>query len=374
MKTKLLIPVIALTLISVVSCKQKAQEVALPQVQAIQIKDTSCIVEYSFPATIKGVQDVAIFPQVTGRITNKLVEKGTYVKKGDVLFEIDDVPYKAAYDQALAQVEVSKAQLETARLTYQSKKNLFDKGIISEYQVKLAANSVTTAKAVLGQSEAALKSASNDLSFTKVRTMSAGVLGETPFKVGTLVSPNMGNPLTTVSDNSEIYADFSIPENTYLNIAKDLNKLYDTKERPDNFLPLTLRTNTGEIYGETGKISSISGVISSATGSVPVSAIFPNKDGVLLSGGACSVVFRYRYDDAIIIPRSSMKEIQNKLFVFVIGDDGVLTQTPVNAYRYSPKEWMLLPNDDGTMPVKIGDKITASTNRLVDGVQVQVIE
>jgi len=371
MKSRLLIPAIALTLFAASSCKEKVQEQILPQVQAIEIKDTSCIVEYSFPATIKGVQDVAIYPQVTGRIVNKPIKKGQFVKKGQILYEIDDVPYKAAYDAALAQVEVSKAQLETARLTYQSKKNLYEKQIISEYQVKLAANEVATAQAVLGQSQAALKSAANDLSFTKVRTMHSGYLGETNYKVGSLVGPTITQPLTVVSDNSEIYADFSIPENSYLYLASAIKSV---AERPANFLPLTLRTNTGELFDKTGKIYSVSGVISSATGSVPVSAIFPNPDGKLLSGGSCTVVFRYNEEHAIIIPRSSMKEIQDKLFVFVIGADNVLVQTPVKAERYSSKEWILLANEDGTFPIKQGDKITASTNRLTDGAKVEVIE
>lgn len=370
MKLKHLIPAIALILICAISCKEQAQEQEIPQVKAITISDTTCIVEAEFPATIRGVQDVAIYPQVTGRITRQLIEKGDYVKKGDVLFEIDDVPYKAAYDAALAQVEVSKAQLETARLTYQSKKNLFEKEIISEYQVKLAANEVVTAEAMLGQSKAALKSASNDLSFTKVRTMQSGYLGAVPFKVGSLVGPNISQPLTVVSDNSKIYADFSIPESTYLYLADGLSEI---TEKPDSVLPLTLRTGTGELFNQTGKIFSISGVITAATGSVPVSAIFPNPDGVLLSGGACTVIYRYLQENAIIVPRSAMKEIQNKLFVFVIGEDGTLAQTPVNAERYSAKEWLILANEDGTYPVKPGDRITASTNRLTDGAQVEVI-
>jgi len=372
MKTKLLIPAIALTLFCAASCKEKVVEQALPQVEAIEIKDTSCVIEFAFPATIKGIQDVAIFPQVTGRLVKSSVKEGQYVKKGQILFEIDDVPYKAAYDAALAQVEVSKAQLETARLTYKSKKNLYEKQIISEYQVKLAANEVTTAEAILGQSKATLKSAANDLSFTKVRTMSNGYLGEIPYKVGSLVGANITTPLTVVSDNSKIYADFSIPENTYLNISSALQEFKGG--RPENFLPLTLRTNTGVTFDHTGEIHSISGVISSATGSVPMRAIFPNPDGVLLSGGSCTVVFRYQEDKAIIIPRSAMKEIQNKLFVFVIGEDGTLAQTPVKAERYSAKEWHLLPEEDGTYPINPGDKITASTNRLTDGEKVEVIK
>jgi len=362
--------ILAFAAVLAFSCKQNnAEEVQKVPVETIELKDTTCVVEYSFPATIKGIKDVQIYPQVSGRITAVNVKPGQFVKKGDVLFEIDDVPYNAAYQSALASVEVSKAQLETSRLTLQSKKNLFDKGIISEYQYKLAQNDVKTAEAVLGQSKAALTSAANDLSFTKVRTMGNGYIGIISYAIGSLIGPNIPAPLTTVSDNSSIYADFSLTENNYLSLGLSPN----TSEYADKMPPISLRTNLGEMFDQTGVLHSVSGIISSQTGTIPVRAKFPNPQGKLLSGGACKVVINYEESNLIVVPRASMKEVQDKLFVFVV-KDGKLNQTEVSATRLNSSQWVLIPNEEGVIPVKAGDKITKTTNRLYDGAEVEIIK
>ena len=367
MKTKLLIACAATACLAAVSCdSDRRQEPVKTQVEVITLKDTSCVVEYPVPATIKGLQDVAIYPQVNGRITAIKVIEGQFVNTGDVLFEIDDVPYKAAYDAAAAQVEVSKAQLETARLTYQSKKNLFDRKIISEYQLQLAQNDVVTAEAVLEQSRATLKAATNDLSFTKVRTMGKGYIGSLDYKVGSLVGTNMSSPLTIVSDNSSVYVDFSITQDMYLSLG-----IYNGKK--DSLPPLRLRTNLGEIFEYEGKLHSLSGLISSQTGTIPARAIFPNPDKKLLSGASCQISINPMMNNLIVVPRSAMKEIQNKLFIFVV-KDGVLSQTEVKATRLNSKEWVLVPDEDGTLPVEAGDQITSTTNRLMDGMQVEIIK
>jgi len=351
-----------------VACKSGEAQVEAPvQVNAIVLKDTTIIVGNEFPATMCGIRDVAIYPQVSGRIVATRVTPGSYVNVGDVLFEIDDVPYKAQYESAKAQLEVSKAQLETAKLTLKSKENLYQKNIISEYQYKLAQNEVKTAQAIVGQSKAALKIAENNLSFTKVRTMGKGYVGSLPFAVGSLVGPQMDKPLTMVSDNSSVYADFSISENVYLQIMEN----YDSLKGKDA-IPVKLITNLGVQYNKEGVIHSVSGLISKETGSIPVKAKFENTNDLLLSGGACKVVLSTERN-GVTIPRASIKELQDKLFVFVI-KDGELVQTEIQAERINNTLWGLLPGEDGEYAVKPGDKITATTNRLVNGAAVQIIE
>jgi len=368
---KIIIISLAFALMLTASCKQAADNETGPlKVGALTLKDTTCVAKFHYPATIHGIQDIAIFPQVSGRITKVRVKGGQFVKAGQVLFDIDDVPYRAAYDQALAAVEVSKAQVATAKITLQSKQNLFDKEIISEYQLELAKNELATAIAVLGQSEAALKNAKNQLSFTNVRTDISGFVGALPYKVGSLVGTNITEPMTTISDNSQIYAEFSIQENIYLMIAEQLkeNDFSDTTKGPT----LTLITNNGAEYPEKGIIYSVNGMISQTTGALPIKAIFPNPDKILLSGGSCQVVFSMEMPNSILVPRASMKEIQDKLFVYVI-KNGTLNQIPVNAERFDNNYWMILPNPDGQMPLKSGDVITTTTNRLQNGMQVEIM-
>jgi len=348
-----------------VSCGNNEQVVTKTQVAPVVLKDSTVKISLSYPATIRGVQDVAIYPQVDGRIMDIYVKEGQKVKAGDALFAIDDIPFTSAYEVAQANLEMAKAGVETAKLTYESKKNLFDRQVISEYQLKLAYNDLLTARAALSQAKANLVKAHNDLSFTKVRTMVDGLVGNLPYKLGSLVGPSIPEPLTVVSDNSKVYADFSIAENTYLEIAK--------ASKNDIKLPLSLIMNNGTVYEYPGEIYSRSGLISGETGALPMRSIFPNPDAKLLSGGAGTVVLSYDEPHSILIPRTSMKEIQNKMFVFKISK-GKLEQVPVNAYHYDAKTWLLLPSEDGKLPLAPGDSITSTTSRLMDGMEIEVIK
>lgn len=346
----------------------QATKVSVP---SITLKDTTCVVEFTYPATLKGVQDVAIYPQVNGRIVETKVKEGQYVTNNQVLFVIDDIPFKAAYDAAVAAREVAKSQVESAKLTLESKQRLFDDDIISEYQLKLAKISLLTAEAQLGEAEAQVTKTANELSFTRVKSSGVGYVGSLPFVIGSLVGTSMTTPLTTVSDNSSMYADFSVPENAYLELAAAGLTNGGSEKLRDNFPPLSLIMNNGVRYGCTGTIHSVSGLFSPETGALPIRAIFPNENKQLLSGGAAQVVFSFEQKNVILIPRSAMKEIQDKLFVFKIVN-GTLEQTAVSADRYNNEMWILHPNADGTYPLKSGDVITGTTNRLNDGMAVEI--
>lgn len=359
----------ALAIFLAAGCKSSdEQAVQKTSVIPVTLKDTTCAVEFSYPATLRGVQDVAIYPQVSGRIVKINVIEGQKVKRGSVLFKIDEVSYRAAYDAALAEKAVAEAQVETAKLTEESKRRLFEKNVISEYQYKVAKNSLLTAQANFKRAKAAVESAANELSFTNVVAPVDGVIGTLPYKVGSLVGPSIPSPLTYVSDNSAVYADFSIQENVYLEIASTF--LNNDAARPN--LPLILITNNGQRYAHEGKLHSASGMISRETGALPMIAKFPNPDKYLISGGSCRVVLSVDQPNAILIPRASIKEIQNKMFVFRIKDDSTIEQVEVNAIRYNNALWMLQPSEDGTYAVKAGDRITSTVNRLADGIPVEV--
>lgn len=348
------------------SCSNNEKEVPRnTEVEAIVLKDTTCCIEYSYPANLEGVRDVDIYPQISGQIVSINVNEGQRVKKGQVIFKIDDVAYSNAYEAAIAEVAVAKTKVTTAQITLQSKQNLFDKGIISEYQLLLAKNDLEVAKAALGQVEARARSAKKELSFTEIRSSVDGLVGSIPFNVGSVVSPSMGKPLTTISDNSEILADFSIPENTYLELKQentDISQLDD----------LTLITNLGTKYAHPGRIRTASGLISATTGTLALTAAFPNPEGLLLSGGSGKVVFSTLVPGVIAVPRASIREIQDKTFIFVI-KDGVLSQKEVAARRLDKKRWILVPDENGNLPVAPGDSITAGTNHLGDGLKVTIV-
>ena len=294
---------------------------------AIENSDKTVTNEYS--ATIKGRQDIAIMPQVGGTLTKLCVKEGEKVKKGQVMFIIDQVPYKAAYETAKANVEAATAAYETANLNYESRQELYKENVVSEFDLKTAKNSMLAAKAQLSQAKAQLLNAENSLSYTEVKSPADGVVGTLPYRVGALVGPSMMQPLTTVSDNSDMYVYFSMTENQLLAMVRE----YGSKENALKNMPeIDLRLNDKSIYSQKGKIETISGVIDPSTGTVSLRAIFPNKDGLLHSGGAGSVLVPVTYKDAVVIPQNTSYELQHMTFVYKVVD-GKAVANPIQVLR-----------------------------------------
>ena len=294
---------------------------------AIENSDKTVTNEYS--ATIKGRQDIAIMPQVGGTLTKLCVKEGEKVKKGQVMFIIDQVPYKAAYETAKANVEAATAAYETANLNYESRQELYKENVVSEFDLKTAKNSMLAAKAQLSQAKAQMLNAENSLSYTEVKSPADGVVGTLPYRVGALVGPSMMQPLTTVSDNSDMYVYFSMTENQLLAMIRE----YGSKENALKNMPeIDLRLNDKSIYNQKGKIETISGVIDPATGTVSLRAIFPNKDGLLHSGGAGSVMVPVTYKDAVVIPQNTSYELQHMTFVYKVVD-GKAVANPIQVLR-----------------------------------------
>lgn len=279
----------------------------------ITVQPDSITVDEYYSASIQGRQDVEIYPQVSGTITKVCVKEGERVSKGKILFVIDQVPYRAALLTATANVHAAQAQVETAQLDYMSKEALLREQVISEYDLSMARNTLAAAKAGLEQAKAQEISARNNLSYTEVKSPSDGVVGTIPYRVGTLVNPAMSSPLTTVSDNQEMYVYFSMSENQLRALLRE----YGTPDEVINRMPsIKLQLNDDSMYASDGRIETISGVINPKTGTVSVRAIFPNESNILFSGGIGNVIIPHVERSAIVIPQSVTYEIQDKLFAY----------------------------------------------------------
>ncbi len=267
----------------------------------ITVQPDSITVEESYSASIQGRQDVEIYPQVTGTITKVCVKEGEKVTKGKVLFIIDQVPYRAALLEATANVHSAQAQVESAQLEYNSKEALQRGNVISEYDVSMARNTLAAAKAGLEQAKAQEMSARNNLSYTQVKSPSDGVVGTIPYREGALVNSTMSSPLTTVSNNREMYVYFSMTENQ----LRSLLRQYGTPDDVIARMPsIRLQLNDGSMYASDGRIETISGVINPTTGTVSVRAVFPNESNILLSGGIGNVIIPRHEKSALVIPQS----------------------------------------------------------------------
>ena len=168
--------------------------------------------ETSYPATFKGMQDVEIRPKVAGFITKIYVKEGQQVSAGQVLFQVDNVTYRAAVNQAQAAVTAAQSQLNTAKLTYENAQKLHERNVIGDYELQASKNQYESAVAALGQAKAGLMSARDQLSFCTVKSPTSGVVGSLPYKVGALVSASIQVPFTTISNGSNVDVYFSLNE------------------------------------------------------------------------------------------------------------------------------------------------------------------
>ena len=349
-----------------VSCGQAPTEQGPAQYGVTTIATTDREIQSNYSATIRGCQDIDIYPQVSGTISELRVTEGQSVSKGQTLFIIDQVPYKAALQTAEANVAAAKASVATAQLTYDSKKELFAKSVVSQYDLSTAENTLLTAKAQLAQAEAQRVNAANNLSYTVVKAPANGMVGTLPYRVGALVSASIPQPLTTVSDNSEMYVYFSMTENQLLNLTRKYGSIANTlKNMPD----IQLQLNDGSIYDQTGRIESISGIIDTSTGSVQLRAAFPNKGGLLHSGGAGSIILPVNYTDCIVVPQVATFELQDKVYVYKVVD-GKATSSMIDVEKINNgREYIvksgLVPGDvivaEGVGLLREGTPIVAKT-------------
>lgn len=327
MKQKLLSATILLS-VCLASCKEAVLSQQQIDYLVQTVAETDVTLTESYSASIRGRQDIEIYPQVSGTIQCVCVKEGEKVQRGQQLFVIDRVPYESALRTAVANVHAAEAQVETARITYESKQELFRQNVISEFDLSTTRNALAVAKASLEQARAEETNARNSLSYTEVKSPADGVVGTIPYRVGALVGPTSAQPLTTVADNSEMYVYFSMSENRLQELVMRYGSLDRTIE---NIPAVRLRMNDGTLYAEEGRIESISGVLNAETGSGSLRAVFPNPNRMLFSGGTGNVVIPQLLKNAIAIPQEATYELQDKIFVYrIIDGKAVATRIEVS--------------------------------------------
>ena len=357
MKNKVL--AIIFSAIALASCNQPKTQTAAQkenyyETMEVTLSDRTLTTGYS--AAISGVQTVEIRPQVSGMITDILIEEGESVTKGQVLFVIDQTPYKAAYEIAVANVKSAEAALSTAKLILDSNKNLYEQDVVSEFDLMTAQNDLTEAEARLALCKAEEVNASNNLSYTEVRSPVNGVASMIPYRVGALVNSNIAQPLVTVSDDSRVYAYFSMAENQMLDMVQQYGSLNNAiRQMPE----VELVMSNGEKYEYTGKINAISGTISESTGAVSIRAVFNNRNHLLRNGGSGTIIIPMTLQNRMVIPQSATYELQDRVFVYKVVDG-----------KASSTEIHIAPQNNGveyivTDGLEVGDIIVAEGAGLI---------
>lgn len=345
-----------LTAVMLTSCGSKSNNMgeASNDFAVETIQTTTADLKTSYPATIKGMQDIEIRPKVSGYLVKLLVDEGATVRKGQPLFLIDSEQYRATVKAAKAQIRVCRANIATQKLTVDNKRMLFKQNIISSYDLKMAENTLASYEAQLAAAEAQLQSAQDNLRWCTVTSPADGVVGSIPYRVGSLVSGQSAEALTTVSNISKMYVYFSMTEKQLLALTREAGGVNAAiKKMP----AVSLVLSDGTTYSQSGTISTVSGVIDPSTGSVQMRATFDNAQHILRSGGTGSILIPTHASDAIMVPQSATFDVQDKKFVYVVNADKTV----------ATREITVLPQNNGQTYV-VASGLRAGERIVVDGV------
>ena len=326
------------------------------------ISKSDISVPLKFSATLKGTADVTITPQTSGQLTEVCITEGQQVKKGDVLFRIDSRDAQLELESAEANLLVAEAQESSAKLEYESNKNLYEKKIVSKYVLDNSENTYKQAQASVAQCKATANRARVNLGYCTITAPVDGVIGSLPVYAGDQVSP--GTYLTLLSGNAKMYAEFSVSE------AILTERTEEDAKNPEKMLSqipdVSFLFKNGDAYSMTGRITSITGTVDRTTGALTCKATFPNPNGVLYSGVQGTVVLPIDVKEVIVVPQNAIVRLQNKSLAYKVGPDSCVTSVIVKTANISSERDLVV-----TEGLEVGDVIvTEGANNLVEGQKV----
>ena len=355
---------IAIACLFVSSCadkEKKAHDEAHYKTMTVSSQDVMLTQSYSTRLT--GRQIVEVRPQVSGIITRICINEGDEVRKGQTLFIIDQVPYRAALEGAVAARKSAEAKLATARMNYENEQRLQEGNVVGDVSVQTVRNALLEAEAALVQAQAQERNARNSLSYTEVKSPVSGVASMIPWHVGSLVSSNISEPLVTVADDHEMYAYFSITENQALDLIGRYGSIAQfVSQAPE----VSLKLSNGSDYQQKGRINAVSGTVDDATGAVTLRATFPKPNRLLHNGGSGSIVVTTHRKGCIVVPQEATYELQDRVFVYKVVD-GKTNATPVELFRLNDGHQYVVEQG-----LNVGDTIIAEgAGLLKDGIEVR---
>ena len=332
--------------------------------ETMTVEKTDIDVPLKFSAKLKGQADVTITPQVSGQLMKILVNEGQQVKKGQTLFVIDSRNARLELEAAQANLQAALAQENSAKLEYESNKNLFEKSIVSRYMLDNSQNTYRQAQASVAQARASVSRAKVNLGFCTIVAPVTGVIGEIPVRTGDQVTP--ATQLTILSGNTTMDAEFSVTE-ALVEASVSAGLTQEDKAKHMAELPeVTFVMKNGTEYPHKGRINSLTGVVDAATGSLGAKASFPNPDGHLFSGVQGTVVLPFARKDVIVIPQTAVVKLQDKQQVYKVKTDSTATAVTVTTADTGNGKDVIV-----TSGLNVGDKIvTIGANNVQEGQQV----
>ena len=345
------------------SCGGEMPQIEQTSYETVTIKKENITVPMKFSAKLKGETDVTITPQVSGQLTRICVTEGDQVKKGQVLFIIDQRNAQLELESAQANLQAAIAQENSAKIEYESNKNLYEKKIVSKYTFETAQNSYEQAKASVIQYRAQVNRAKVNLGYCTITAPVTGSIGEITVRTGDQVSPS--TYLTTVSGNANMDAEFSLPE-TILSMMLSEGFSMDPNALSKYSLEVSFVMKNGTEYEQKGKITRATGVVNASTGTISLKATFPNPKGLLYSGMQGNIVIPLKEKAVMVIPQEAVVKLQDKQQVYKVQADSTVTSVEVTTQDiYDGEHYIALTG------LNEGDKIvTVGANNLHEGQKV----
>ena len=349
---------------SLISCGIDMPKETQSSFETMTVEKSDIELPYKFSARMKGQNDVTVTPQGSGPLMKICVAEGQQVKKGQTLFIIDSRNAQLELEAAQANLQAALAQENSAKLEYESNKNLFDKKIVSSYMLNNSENAYKQAQAAVAQAKAAVNRAKVNLGFCTITASVSGLIGEIPVRAGDQVSPM--TQLTILSGNTSMYAEISITESIIESMVKEGVKAAD-KEKILNKLPdATFIMKSGTEYPHKGRLTSLTGVVNATTGSLTAKISFPNPDGHLYSGIQGTVVMNFAEKGMIVIPQNAVVRLQDKSQVYKVKADSTATAVDVTTEDTGNGKDFIV-----TSGLNVGDKIvTIGANNVTEGQKV----
>ena len=332
--------------------------------ETMTVKKSDIELPYKFSAKMKGQNDVTVTPQVSGQLMKICVTEGQQVKKGQTLFIIDSRNAQLELEAAQANLQAALAQENSAKLEYESNKNLFEKKIVSSYMLSNSENSYKQAQASVAQARSAVNRAKVNLGFCTITATVSGIIGEIPVRTGDQVSPM--TQLTMLSGNTTMYAEFSVTESIVEAMVKEGMKANDVEKYIANLPPATFVMKNGTEYPHKGRVVSLTGVVNSETGSLTSKVSFPNPDGHLYSGIQGTIVMPFAEKSVIVVPQYAVVRLQDKAQVFKVKADSTATAIEVTTEDTGNGKDFIV-----TSGLNEGDQIvTTGANNVTEGQKV----
>ena len=331
--------------------------------ETLTVQKSDIVLPIKFSAKMHGQNDATITPQVSGQLMQICVSEGQQVQKGDVLFKIDSRNAELELDAAEANLLAAQANASSAKMELESNKNLFAKNIVSRYMLDNSENNYKQAQASVSQARASVNRAKVNLGFCTITAPVTGVIGEIPVRGGDQVSPM--TKLTVPSGNTMMDALFSIPESV---LEQAVASGYEGKieDALKKFPDVTFVMKNGTEYPHKGRVSSATGVVNAATGTIACKASFPNPDGQLYSGIQGTIILPADKKDVMVVPQTAVVRLQDKSLVYKVKPDSTATAVAVTySDAGNGKDFII------TSGLEVGDKIvTVGANNVQEGEQV----